>query len=758
MPSNDLILNVRQIGNYTAALGAGPADSLLMQRGGLGGPYVSIAPAALVGTALATGGDMAVGGKLTALSVAGGSAQFNNGAFGMLSAQKACVVEFAATWGMLGGVAIATVEDVAATVTSFNGRVAAVRLWIDDLIAAGGAPNHSPRLTGSPRAETPPPGSHSTRLATTLFVHRNAIEYINGLLKDHPFVFSFNGRTGDVVLTADDLVAAGAPYAPLDSPNFTGNPTAPTAPPGASTGQIATTAFVMAAIAASVAGVASFNTRTGHVVLTAADITGAGGAMSASPAFTGIPTAPTAPPGTSTTQLATTGFVMTAAGTGLAPINSPAFTGTPTAPTAAVGTNTGQLATTAYVLAQITAIDAGVLTFNGRSGIVSLLGNDISAAGGAVLASPAFTGTPTAPTAAPGTNTTQLATTGFVMAADGAYLPLTGGTLSGNITIATVSPQITLAGTNNSVLVLNAAVGAFHNQIWGMKANSARWLLNPGDTSAETGGNTGSAFSIHRYSDAGNYIDTPVTIARANGATTLIGNLTVNGVLIGSQSAAFSSGVVATNFNTQGASPTMYWQLPGGTPNAGLIFWDSLQGFGMESVYPQWTEAGFVMDGGGAFRGNFPGDAHKQISTTWVVTSDIRIKTDINDYRGGLSEVIKLRPVTYRVKGNDTPTANVQARGREQQGRLGAARVRSLSAPYPASPHYHAAREQKLCVGLVAEEVSDVFPDMVTEAAGFIDGQPVNDMKELQISELLYALINACKELAARVATLEAAT
>jgi hypothetical protein len=37
--------------------------------------------------------------------------------------------------------------------------------------------------------------------------------------------------------------------------------------------------------------------------------------------------------------------------------------------------------------------------------------------GGAPLNSPAFTGTPTAPTAAPGTNTTQIATTAFVTAA-----------------------------------------------------------------------------------------------------------------------------------------------------------------------------------------------------------------------------------------------------------------------------------------------------------------------------------------------------
>lgn len=110
-----------------------------------------------------------------------------------------------------------------------------------------------------------------------------------------------------------------------------------------------------------------------------------------SPAFTGVPTAPTASPGTSTTQIATTAFVSTADAT-KASLNSPALTGTPTAPTATVGTNTTQVATTAFVIA------------NAGSG------------GGAPLNSPAFTGTPTAPTATVGTNTTQIATTAFVLA------------------------------------------------------------------------------------------------------------------------------------------------------------------------------------------------------------------------------------------------------------------------------------------------------------------------------------------------------
>jgi hypothetical protein len=50
----------------------------------------------------------------------------------------------------------------------------------------------------------------------------------------------------------------------------------------------------------------------------------------------------------------------------------------------------------------------------------------------APLASPAFTGTPTAPTAAAATNTTQIATTAFVKSLN--YMPIAGGTFTGKVT------------------------------------------------------------------------------------------------------------------------------------------------------------------------------------------------------------------------------------------------------------------------------------------------------------------------------------
>ncbi len=87
----------------------------------------------------------------------------------------------------------------------------------------------------------------------------------------------------------------------------------------------------------------------------AAAATWAAVATAASPAFTGVPTAPTAAPGANSTQVATTAYV-DAADTLKANLASPTFTGTPAAPTAAADTNTTQVASTAFVLGQAASV------------------------------------------------------------------------------------------------------------------------------------------------------------------------------------------------------------------------------------------------------------------------------------------------------------------------------------------------------------------------------------------------------------------
>jgi hypothetical protein len=122
-------------------------------------------------------------------------------------------------------------------------------------------------------------------------------------------------------------------------------------------------------------------------------------AQKISPAFTGIPTAPTAGAGSATTQLATTAFVT----------NSPQFAGVPTAPTAAPGTLGNQLATLNFV--NNSPEFSGVpLTPTAAPGTAT--GQIASTA--FVTNSPQFAGTPTAPTAAFGDTSTQVATTAFV--------------------------------------------------------------------------------------------------------------------------------------------------------------------------------------------------------------------------------------------------------------------------------------------------------------------------------------------------------
>jgi hypothetical protein len=81
--------------------------------------------------------------------------------------------------------------------------------------------------------------------------------------------------------------------------------------------------------------------------------------LNTSPALTGVPTAPTASPGTNSTQLATTAYADAIAAL-KANLASPALTGTPTGPTASQGTNTTQLATTAFVVAAVAALQANL--------------------------------------------------------------------------------------------------------------------------------------------------------------------------------------------------------------------------------------------------------------------------------------------------------------------------------------------------------------------------------------------------------------
>ena len=223
--------------------------------------------------------------------------------------------------------------------------------------------------------------------------------------------------------------------APLASPALTGTPTAPTATGGTNTTQIATTAFVAAAISAlssiyqTAAQVTTAITSYGYQ--TAAQVTSAitaYGYVTLSSLLTGLSTA-------TNTAVAATDSILVGIGKLQAQINTITSAGYQTADQVVTAITGYGYQTAAQVTSAITAYGyitlSSVLTGLSTSTSSTILATDteLVAFGKlqaqinthsstlAPLASPSLTGVPTAPTATAGTNTTQVATTAFVASA-----------------------------------------------------------------------------------------------------------------------------------------------------------------------------------------------------------------------------------------------------------------------------------------------------------------------------------------------------
>jgi len=147
-------------------------------------------------------------------------------------------------------------------------------------------------------------------------------------------------------------------------------------------------------------------------------------------------------------------------------------------------------------------------------------------------------------------------------------LPITGGVITGNLTVNQV---LTVQGSNS--LVLNAPVtGGSQRAILGMAANVSRWQLMLGNGTAEGANNAGANFSLSAYGVAGAYLGAWLTIARADGATvfngsgvTIQGGLAVNGLLAlaSPNNLAIYGGSAGQVLSTNG-SGVLSWATPSG--------------------------------------------------------------------------------------------------------------------------------------------------------------------------------------------------
>lgn len=143
------------------------------------------------------------------------------------------------------------------------------------------------------------------------------------------------------------------------------------------------------------------------------------------------------------------------------------------------------------------------------------------------------------------------------------------------------------------------------------------------------------------------------------------------------------------------------------------------------------TSGDFVIYGANAYK---PGGG------SWTAPSDARIKTVTGDYTRGLAEILQLQPKRFTYRANDTMDAPEEGKG----------------APYSSSPNYSVAKAGTEFAGLVAQDLQPVLPEMCREYTGYIDGVVKSDMLHVDRSSLDLALVNAVKELAARVEALEA--
>lgn len=375
---HDSVVNLRQIGGYPQKPAADARDLILVQQGGLGGPYYATTPLGLlaplataqlaVGLSLpddvgrsnlaAQAHVLPLGGEVLWNAYRASSGQYRSWHDGL----AARLIFGPATRGLQFGMAPQQIPGTA--IAAFIPA-----LSID--------PAGDMRVAGTLRVGRDPGGADE--VATLGFLTRRAVTSVNGrhgavrlgrgdinaalglalgdevaslgavdwalkeLLANSPFCFTWNGRLGNVFLQLDDI----------ERVYFTPGtrPQAPTAPTNDSSRQIANTEWV--------------------------------------------------------TRYLTDKWWVDIVHT-FAPIASPDFVGKPLAPLPDLASDDNQIATTAWVREVLGDIAAGVLQWNGRSGFVFLQLDDVNSvftAAGAI---------PLAPTAAPGTNTQQIATTAFV--------------------------------------------------------------------------------------------------------------------------------------------------------------------------------------------------------------------------------------------------------------------------------------------------------------------------------------------------------
>jgi hypothetical protein len=138
---------------------------------------------------------------------------------------------------------------------------------------------------------------------------------------------------------------------------------------------------------------------------------------------------------------------------------------------------------------------------------------------------------------------------------------------------------------------------------------------------------------------------------------------------------------------------------------------------GTNSPQGKGNSTGFIQPAsGGVYQGNN--------GTAWTQTSDRRIKKDINPSPKGLEEILQIVPRTFYYKSNEELNEIPEFKGCQED-----------------------LPQNVLTTSAIAQELQEVFPEAVTERNDY-------GMLSVQTDPIIWAMLNAIKELSTKVDTL----
>jgi len=259
--------------------------------------------------------------------------------------------------------------------------------------------------------------------------------------------------------------------------------------------------------------------------------------------------------------------------------------------------------------------------------------------------------------------------------------------------------------TNAYLYVLAAAGQAKGVQFW--TGAATRWVIQSNAT-AESGSNAGSDLVIQRYTDAGTFIDAPLTISRAGGGVTVTGNL-----------------FVGVNLNASGANHTL------GSNTGGLLL--GLNGAAASTRQMQVMSAGilrwqWVYANNAAESGSNAGsdctlwaynDAGASLGNVWSITRSTQVVT--------FTKAIVNGPSDERLKENIRPLTGALAMVKQLKGM-----------------RFNFKGQSEAQIGLIAQDVDRIVPEVIQDYR-VEDGQ---HMLAIDYPKLVALLIEAIKELA----------